>query len=57
MDKYKFAYVANVKERRYFSTVIEKDNPYWLNDYILLPFSRKTKNVLNHLGLTYAGWV
>ena len=56
MDKYKFAYVANVKERRYFSTVIEKDNPYWLNDYILLPFSRKTKIVLNCLGLTYAGW-
>lgn len=56
MYKYKFAYVANVKKGLYYSTVIEKDNPYWLNGYILLPFSRKTRIALDRSGLTYAGW-
>jgi hypothetical protein len=56
MDRYKFAYVANAKKGLYFSTIIDKNNPYWLNDYILLPFSEKTKIVLDRLELTYVGW-
>ena len=56
MAKYKFAYVANAKKGLYFATIIDKNNPYWLNDYILLPFGRETEIVLNSLELTYMGW-
>ena len=57
MDRYKFAYVASLRTGLYFTTIIDRDNPYWLNGYILLPFGEKTKTVLDRLELTYMGWV
>lgn len=57
MDRYKFAYVASLRTGLYFTTIIDRDNPYWLNGYILLPFGEKTKTVLNRLELTYMGWM
>jgi hypothetical protein len=57
MAKYKFAYVANVKKGLYFATIIDKNNPYCLNEYILLPFGKKTEIVLDRLELTYVGWI
>lgn len=56
MAKYKVTYAANTKKGLYFTIVINENNPYWLNDYILLPFSEKTKIVLDRLELTYVGW-